>query len=108
MDGPFAAGLEGVLKPRNGPKTSFKLTEVHDGVSFQDISFLPLARLIFTHELQREAEGCVLTHRIEIEGPLGFLFAWIIGTSLKRSLPVAMACFAELAVARTQAELTAQ
>ncbi len=100
LSGPFKLGAKGVLKPRNGPKTPFQLAEVNEGQSFRDVSFLPLAKLTFTHEIEATADGCTFRHRIEINGPLSFLFSRIFGKKMKVGLPIAMERLAEIAVAR--------
>src|ERR1700681_1183054 len=52
LDGPFAVGTKGELKPEGAPKVRFEITDVRQLESYSDVSFLPLTRLIFTHTLE--------------------------------------------------------
>ncbi|MFE3003461.1 SRPBCC family protein [Nocardia sp. NPDC059246] len=99
VDGPFAEGTTGSLKPAGGPKTRFAMTEVTPNVSFTDVSRLPLATMTFEHRIEAAAEGTRFTHEISIAGPLSPLFARVIGRRAAAELPKAMRKLAELAEA---------
>ena len=51
LDGPFAVGTTGVLKPVRGPKTTFVIEELEPGRAYVDVSRLPGARLTFDHRV---------------------------------------------------------
>ena len=51
---------------------------------------LPLAKMEFVHEMIDAAGGVQLTHRVNISGPLSFVWARIIGKKTVRGLPPAM------------------
>lgn len=86
LRGPFATGTRGRLKPRGGPASTFVLTEVRPHSRFVSTSRLPLARMDFVHELRAEGGETRIAHRIEISGPLSFLFARLLGPGLGRDL----------------------
>jgi len=90
LDGPFAVGTTGKLKPVGGPKTKFRLLEVTDRRSFTDVSFLPLAKMHFSHKIDPAAGGASITHTVKISGPLSPLFARVIGKKIAAELPRAM------------------
>ena len=97
LDGPFAAGTRGVLKPKNGPATPFRLEVVEPLRSFTDVSQLPLAKLTFMHSLDTVAGGTRFKHRITLDGPLAFLYARIMGPAMRSGLPEAMRLLAKTA-----------
>src|SRR5579859_7499402 len=56
LDGPFATGSTGVLKPKGGPKTKFVIAKLSDE-EFTDVSRLAGARLTFHHRVAVVPEG---------------------------------------------------
>ena len=98
LEGGFSEGTPGVLKPKGGPPVKFVLTRVEEGRAFSDSASLPLARMRFHHELAPAAGGGTkVTHRVEISGPLGPVFGWLIGRGIRKGLPHAVARLARLA-----------
>jgi hypothetical protein len=97
IDGPFATGTKGTLKPAHGPKTRFTLTDVEPLRIFTDVSALPMARLTFTHILEPAGAGVRFTHRATIRGTSSVLFARLIGKNIAANLPVSMRTLARLA-----------
>ena len=97
LQGPLAVGSRGTLKAVGGPTTRFTLTEVVPETGFTTVTRLPLARLVFRHQIEATATGSHLTHAVTISGPLSSLFGRVIGTSLARDLPGAMNALARLA-----------
>jgi Polyketide cyclase / dehydrase and lipid transport len=87
LDGAFQAGSKGQLRPKGGPTVRFVLMEAAQGVGFRDRSFLPLARLDFTHRVEPVDGGVRITHRVEIGGPLGWLFGRVMGAGFREGLP---------------------
>lgn len=77
LDGPVRAGTTGVLKPSGGPKTKFTISECEPDRVYTDVSRLPGVRLTFRHTAEPDAEGTgsVLTARVQLEGPLAWLYA---------------------------------
>ena len=87
LDGPFATGSTGVLKPKGGPKVRFVIDSLVPGREFVDVSLLAGARLTFGHLV---TAGPGSTTRIEVavtmSGPLGWFWNLLLGRGLKASL----------------------
>jgi len=90
LKGPFATGTEGTLKPKGGPVVNTKLTRVEPLKMFVDESKLFLTRIIISHYLTSSPTSTKVTHRIEMKGPLSFIFAYLIGRTMKKNLPQEM------------------
>jgi hypothetical protein len=87
LDGPFAEGTTGSLQPKGGPLVRLKLTHVEPMKMFVDEAKLFLARIIDSHYITNSDGKIQVTHQIEMKGPLAFLFAYLIGRSMKKNLP---------------------
>lgn len=85
LDGPFATGSTGVLKPKGGPKTKFVIAKVSDD-EFIDVSRLVGARLTFHHQVAVLPEGTEVRVAVSLTGPLAFLWNAILGKGIKESL----------------------
>ncbi len=90
IDGPFEIGTFGTLKPKSGPLVHTKLTCVEPMKKFIDESKLPFTRIIVSHFLREVGEKTEVTHQIEMKGLLAFLFAFLIGRTMKKNLPQEM------------------
>lgn len=100
LDGLFAAGTSGVLKPVGGPKVKFLLLEAQPWRSFKDRSFLPLTQLDFIHTYTPSTtsqHGGQITHRIEMRGWLTPVFSRLIGRDIQKTLPATLTKLAKLA-----------
>ena len=100
LEGSFASGSRGVLKPRGGPRTRIELTEVVEPESFTAVSRLPGCRMVFEHRAVPIDTGCRVTHVVRFEGLLAFAFRRLIGPSIGRGLPGTMAGLKGAAEAR--------
>jgi hypothetical protein len=98
LDGPFAAGSTGVLKPRGGPKTKFVIAGLTDE-EFTDVSRLLGARLTFRHVVAVVPEGTQVRVAVSLTGPLAFLWNAILGKGIKESLQRDLDALAAAAVA---------
>lgn len=97
LQGPFAAGTKGTLKPTGGPRVRFELTEVRPVEGFTDVTKLPLSRMQFEHSAVRESDRTRLTHRVTISGLTTPLFARIIGRGVAKGLPETVRTLARVA-----------
>jgi len=83
LDGPFAAGSTGVLKPKGGPKVPFVIEKLTDR-EFVDVSKLFGARLTFAHTItERPDGGSEIDVTISMTGPLRALWMAILGKDIK-------------------------
>ena len=100
LDGDFTVGKWGTLKLRSGPTLIEKiaalrpwkwvLTEVEVNKGFSDRAPQFLGTMYFHHRLQRVEGGTKVTQRIEIGGPLGWLYARLVGKMFAERLPIAV------------------
>lgn len=86
LNGPFETRTLGTLKPRGGPSVKTELTSVQPFTSFVMESKLPLAKIVVSHYIKAH----LVTHKIEIVGPLAFFFNWVMGKNMKDELPQVM------------------
>ncbi|NUR64071.1 MAG: hypothetical protein HOV87_36245 [Catenulispora sp.] len=86
LDGPFAAGATGVLKPKGGPKTKFVVTKLDDR-EFTDVSLLAGARLTFQHVVGAAADGTTSVEvTVTLAGPLARVWNLVLGKGIGRTL----------------------
>lgn len=90
LDGPFQAGTAGTLKPKGGPRVNTLLTQVEPYKMFVDEAQLFFARIKVSHFLEAYRGKTIITHQIEMTGPLAFFFAIMIGKGMKKILPATM------------------
>jgi hypothetical protein len=100
LDGPFATGSTGVLKPKGGPKTRFVISEV-SGERVTDVSMLVGARLTFDHRIRPTAGGgSEVQVTVSLTGPLAFLWNQILGKGIKKTLQRDLEALREAAEAK--------
>ena len=87
------------MKIRNRkPVIKFILTEVTKNKSFTTVSFLPLAKMSFYHNIEKhKGKQIKITHCVEITGILACIFSFLIGRTIKKGLPTALANLITLA-----------
>lgn len=87
LDGPFATGSAGVLKPKGGPKVKFVIAALVPGREFTDVSMLAGARLTFCHLIEPvSGGGSTVRVTVTLAGPLGWFWNLVLGKGLKASL----------------------
>jgi len=79
LDGSFRAGENYTLKPKGGPKVRATILEVVSNQKFVDVSHLFGAKLMFNHTLTRENTMTNVAVTMTVSGPLGWLWARILG-----------------------------
>ena len=86
LDGPFAVGTTGVLKPTRGPKTKFVIEQLDPGRVYVDVSRLPGARLTFDHRVaDLPGGGCSVDVTVSLSGPLSRLWMLVLARDLRAS-----------------------
>ena len=104
LEGPFAAGTRGKVRPSLGPTVSFELTDVRPLHGFEYQVRLPLAVLHFGHALTDAADGgLAISHPTRVTGPLAPLWGRVIGNVLAWHTPIAQRGLAFLAERRAAA-----
>ena len=96
LDGPFAQGATGTLKPKGGPKVRFVVAELSDE-RFLDVSRLVGARLSFDHRVTVRDSGTQIEVTVSLDGPLARVWNAILGADLRKSLQPDLDRLAEVA-----------
>lgn len=98
LDGPFAIGTKGSLKPAGSPALPFELTDVIPGRSYEDLTCLPFTRLTFTHTLIKLPDGKVqIRHQASCKGLLAPILFLTLRRDLKKGMPQSIRKLAEMA-----------
>jgi len=75
LDGPFAAGTKGRLKPASGPTGAIEIVELEPNVMWVTVTRLPGARFRLEHRIDDGAGPDVeVTYRAQLEGRLAPLY----------------------------------
>jgi len=91
LDGPFAVGTTGVLKPRGGPKVTFVIETLEPGSEFTDVSSMPGAKLRIRHLVSARDDGRTRVDiEVSIDGPLAWLWGKVLGRGIATSTPDAL------------------
>jgi hypothetical protein len=97
LDGGFSDGAAGTMRFQSeGPKP-FQLAAVVAQSGFTALTRLPLAEVRHIHRQETSAMGTRMTHRIEIRGPLSWLYGWSLGRRMKAGLAPGLRALARLA-----------
>lgn len=91
VQGPFVSGAVGEVKPHGGPKSVLHFVQVVDNKSVRMECKLPLGKMQFDYELQSLGGATQVTHRTTFSGVLAPLWSRLIGASMKKTLPAALA-----------------
>ena len=85
------------MKPVEGPKTKFVITECTCLKSFTGRSFLPLCKMDVVHVMNETKGKIEIMHQVVITGFMTFLFSKVIGSKIKVGLPLAVENLIEIA-----------
>ncbi len=91
IEGDFQEGTTGKLKPQKGPEAKIEITEVTKPTSFTVVSKLPLCLMTFEHHLAPKGNATEVTHAVTFTGITAFLFGRLIGSEIRKGLPVTLA-----------------
>ena len=97
LPGSFAPGAQGTMKFRSESPRSFLLSAVVAEQGFTALIRFPLAEVRHIHWQETSQIGTRMTHRIEIRGPLSWLYGWSLGRRLREGLAPGMRALARLA-----------
>jgi hypothetical protein len=102
LEGSFAAGTQGLLQPTGQERLAFQLLEVEPLRGFSDITDIPKAgiQIHFTHQLQQNAEGTIVTHKVTITGPNAGQLGPQIGAGMAEGIPHSVEGLVTLALER--------
>ena len=91
LDGPFAQGSTGVIKPRGGPKVKFVIETLVPDREFTDRSSLPGAHLVIRHRVAPAADGtCRIDVTVSLGGPLARLWRPVLAKGVGTSTPAGL------------------
>ena len=91
IEGDFAMGSMGKIKPKGAPESKIQLIEVTNNRSFTVESKLPLCKMHFIHLITPIECGTKLVNQVEFTGILSPLFGRLIGKSINKGLPDCLA-----------------
>ena len=86
LDGDFAVGATGKIKPGKEPETKITWVEVTQDKSFTVECKLPLCKMQFVHEMTAENDQTVVVNKILLTGLLSSIFGLLIGSKLKQGM----------------------
>jgi uncharacterized protein YndB with AHSA1/START domain len=91
LDGSFALGAKGRVKPKRRPAARFSISELIPGESYTFTTHLPLCDLKVRRRLTRkDGGGAFFTHEVSFVGPLSSVFANLLGQRYREALLVVM------------------
>ena len=90
LEGPFKEGTIGRWKPKGGHALQVKLIQVEPLKIYVTEFKLFLARIVSSHYLTESAGKTQITQQLEIKGPLAFLFAYHLGSTIKKNILLEM------------------
>lgn len=91
VQGRFESGVMGEVKPHSGPKSALRFVQVIPNKSVRMECKLPLGMMHFDYELKTQGESTIATHRTTFSGLLAPIWSRLIGSSMKKTLPAALA-----------------
>ncbi len=90
FDADPAVGVTGWVVPKSGPKSRMRVSRFEPEKTFYLQTKLPLAVMSFEHNMVRDGADFTMTHRLVFSGPLGGLFARLIGKKIGAGFPGVM------------------
>jgi hypothetical protein len=101
LDGSFALGAKGSLKPKRGPVSRFTISELTTRVSYSFTTRLPPCELkVRRHLTRKDGGGAYFTHGVSFVGPLSFVFDNLLGRRYRQALPMVMENLRKIAESR--------
>ena len=86
IDGPFAVGTTGKIKPEGQPVTPITWVEVTPNRSFTVECKLPLCKMQFAHEMHDQEGKAQVKNIVLFTGLLSPVFGFLIGSKIKSGM----------------------
>ena len=91
LNGEFAAGTTGTLKPKGWFASNFTVTEVIPNSIHKDTTYMPFTTLVFSHHVEKINTTQVrIVHNLKVSGLLAPLLWLTMRFQLRKSIPHAL------------------
>lgn len=101
IDGAFAAGTRGWVKPKGAPAGPFTIVDVAAGQSWTSEAGIPFGKLRGHRTYQALGDGTVrVSENVEVHGPMGPLFKLIWEKGMRADMPRTFAALEQEALRR--------
>lgn len=91
LNGEFAEGTTGVLKPKGWFSSQFTITRIVPNSIHSDTTYMPLTTLVFNHQVKKINDTQVeIAHNMKVSGLLAPLLYLTMRFQLKNAIPVAL------------------
>lgn len=97
MTGPFEAGNFFMLKPKGMGAVKIVLVDVKEKHFFKDCTTFWGAKMYDTHIMEQVPEGIRLTNKLQVTGPLSWLWVCLVARHVAETVPQEMDLLAKLA-----------
>ncbi len=97
LEGAFAEGAKGTMKPKKGPKLKFYISEFTPNQSYTVNTIMPVGVLVIKRSLLEVNNEIHFTDDISFKGFLKYIFGFMLGGQFKKVLPEVMNNFKEIA-----------
>ncbi|MFI6996048.1 SRPBCC family protein [Nocardia sp. NPDC050175] len=92
IDGPFAPGAKGWVKPKGAPAGPFTITAVDEGVSWTSEARIPFGKIRGHYTYAPLADGAVrVVKRMEVHGPFHPIFRLIWEQAIRSDMHLSFA-----------------
>lgn len=97
LEGEFKVGNHFMLKPKGAPAVKILLTEINEMESFTDCTAFFGAKMYDTHSIKVKDNGVLLSNKIVVNGPLQWLWVYLVAKHVANSVPDEMDALVHLA-----------
>ncbi len=88
IEGPFAPGTKGWVKPKGAPAGPFRIVAVEPKRSWTSEAGIPFGKLRGHRTYEPLGDGTVrVAEMVEVHGPFGPLFHWIWEKAMRADMP---------------------
>ncbi|MGL5892426.1 MAG: SRPBCC family protein [Bacteroidia bacterium] len=97
LEGYFAVGAKGTLKPKKGPKLKFYISEIIPNQSYTFNTIMPVGELVIKRSISEKNNELHFTDDIAFTGALKYVFGLMLGGQFRKVLPEVMNNFKKIA-----------